>query len=78
VASRLDLNRTPCEAALHFDWDMVKLEKLCMLHCTDREIASYLGVSVESIEQGRQSPAFVAVMEWGVNGKVVTRRFHYE
>jgi hypothetical protein len=55
--------------------DMVKLEKLCMLHCTDQEIASYLGVSVESIEQGRQSPAFVAVMERGrAKEKIAIRR----
>jgi hypothetical protein len=43
--------------------DLVALERLCMLHCTDQEIASYFGVTTERIEQQRQSPKFVAVME---------------
>ncbi len=55
--------------------DLVKLEKLCMLHCTDQEIASRFGVTVERIEQERQSPEFVAVMERGrAKGKIAIRR----
>ena len=55
--------------------DLVTLESLCMLHCTDQEIASYLGVTTERIEQERQSPAFVAVMERGqAKGKIAIRR----
>ncbi len=55
--------------------DLVKLEKLCMLHCTDPEIAGYFGVTPERIEQERQSPAFVAVMERGqAKGKIAIRR----
>ena len=55
--------------------DLVKLEKLCMLHCTDQDIASCLGVTVERIEQERQSPEFVAVMERGrAKGKIAIRR----
>ena len=55
--------------------DLVALEKLCMLHCTDPEIASYFGVTTERIEQERQSPAFVAVMERGqAKGKIAIRR----
>ena len=55
--------------------DLVKLEKLCMLHCTDPEIAGYFGVTPERIEQERQSPAFAAVMERGqAKGKIAIRR----
>ena len=55
--------------------DMVTLERLCMLHCTDQEIASYFGVTTERIEQERQSPAFAAVMERGqAKGKIAIRR----
>jgi hypothetical protein len=55
--------------------DLVKLEKLCILHCTDQEIAGYFGVSTERIEQERQSPEFVAVMERGqAKGKIAIRR----
>jgi len=60
----------------HFrDDDLVKLEKLCMLHCTDPEIAGYFGVTPERIEQERQSPEFAAVMERGqAKGKIAIRR----
>lgn len=55
--------------------DLVALEKLCMLHCTNQEIASYFGVTMERIEQERQSPAFAAVMERGqAKGKIAIRR----
>jgi len=55
--------------------DLVKLEKLCMLHCTDPEIAGYFGVTPERIEQERQSPAIAAVMERGqAKGKIAIRR----
>ena len=48
---------------------------LCMLHCTDQEIASYFGVTTERIEQERRSPAFVAVIERGqAKGKIAIRR----
>ena len=55
--------------------DLVKLEKLCMLHCTDQEIASYFGVPTERIEQERKSPQFAEVMERGkAKGKIAIRR----
>jgi hypothetical protein len=55
--------------------DLVKLEKLCMLHCTDQEIASYFGVTTERIEQERNSPRFAEVMERGkAKGKIAIRR----
>ena len=55
--------------------DLVKLEKLCMLHCTDQEIASYFGVTRERIAQERRSPQFAEVMERGqAKGKIAIRR----
>ena len=55
--------------------DLVTLESLCMLHCTDQEIASYFGVTTERIEQERQSPAFAAVMERGrAKGTIAIRQ----
>ncbi len=55
--------------------DLVALEKLCMLHCTDQEIASYLGVTTKRIEQERNSPQFAEVMERGkAKGKIAIRR----
>ncbi len=55
--------------------DLVELEKLCMLHCTNQEIASYFGVTTERIEQERKSPQFAEVMERGkAKGKIAIRR----
>ncbi len=55
--------------------DLVALEQLCMLHCTDQEIASYFGVTTERIEQERQAPAIAAVMERGqAKGKIAIRQ----
>jgi hypothetical protein len=55
--------------------DLVELEKLCMLHCRDQEIASYFGVTAQRIEQERKSPPFAEVMERGkAKGKIAIRR----
>ena len=55
--------------------DLVELEKLCMLHCTDQEIANYFGVTTERIERERNSPQFAEVMERGkAKGKIAIRR----
>jgi len=55
--------------------NLVKLEQLCMLHCTDQEIASYFGVTTERIAQERRSPQFAEVMERGhAKGKIAIRR----
>ena len=64
-------NRSPEVGAI----DLVTLESLCMLHCTNQEIASYFGVTTERIQQERRSPTFVAVMERGqAKGKIAIRR----
>jgi hypothetical protein len=55
--------------------DLVKLEELCMLHCTDQEIAKYFGVTTERIEEERKSTQFTEVMDRGkAKGKIAIRR----
>lgn len=55
--------------------DLIKLEKLCMLHCTDQEIAAYFGVPMERIALERRAPQFAEVMERGqAKGKIAIRR----
>jgi hypothetical protein len=52
-----------------------ELEKLCMLHCTDEEIAAYFGVSVRTIESRKRRTAFAEVMAKGkAKGKISVRR----
>ncbi len=47
------------------DIDLGELEKLCVLQCTDEEIAAWFGVSVRTIERRRTEPAFGELMERG-------------
>src|SRR6266567_3753562 len=55
--------------------DLVELEKLCALQCTDEEIASWLGVSTRTIESRRKQPEFAAVMNRGrAKGRISVRR----
>src|SRR6266853_74469 len=55
--------------------DLVELEKLCVLHCSDREIADWFGVSLRTIERRRHEPEFAAVMDRGRSkGKISVRR----
>lgn len=56
--------------------DLVELEKLCTLQCTDEEIAAWFGVSTRTIETRRkQSAEFAEVMNRGrVKGRVSVRR----
>jgi hypothetical protein len=55
--------------------DLVELEKLCALQCTDEEIASFLGVSTRTIESRRKQPEFAAVMNRGrAKGRISVRR----
>ena len=54
---------------------MVELEKLCVLHCSDREIADWFGVSLRTLERRRQEPEFAAVIDRGRSkGKISVRR----
>src|SRR5437879_11836445 len=55
--------------------DLVELEKLCVLHCSDREIADWFGLSLRTIERRRHEPEFAAVMDRGRSkGKISVRR----
>jgi hypothetical protein len=55
--------------------DLVELEKLCSLQCTDAELASFLGVSIRTLERRKENSAFLEVMEKGrAAGKLSVRR----
>ena len=55
--------------------DLVELEKLCMLQCTDLELAEFFGVSTRTIETRRKQPKFAAVMSRGrAKGRISVRR----
>jgi hypothetical protein len=55
--------------------DLVELEKLCVLQCTDAEIAAWFGVSTRTIEQRRKQPQFAEVMRRGkAKGRISVRR----
>lgn len=52
-----------------------ELEKLCMLHCSDKELADWFGVTTRTIERRRTEPDFAAVMDRGKSkGKISLRR----
>ena len=38
--------------------DLVELEKLCGLQCTDEEIAAFLGISSRTLQRRRQNKKF--------------------
>ena len=55
--------------------DVVELEKLCSLQCSDEELAAWFGVSVRTIQGRRAQPEFGDVMRRGkARGKVSVRR----
>jgi hypothetical protein len=55
--------------------DLIELEKLCSLQCTDAEIADWFGVSTRTIETRRKRPEFAQVMQRGRSkGRISVRR----
>ena len=55
--------------------DLVELEKLCGMQCTDEEVAAFFGVSTRTIERRRQVKQFAEVMERArAKGRVSVRR----
>jgi hypothetical protein len=55
--------------------DLAELEKLCVMQCTDDEVAAFFGVSTRTIERRRQVKKFNDVMERGrAKGRVSVRR----
>src|SRR3974377_849581 len=55
--------------------DLVELEKLCGMQCTDEEIAAFFGVSTRTIERRRKLQKFRDIMDHGkAKGRVSVRR----
>src|SRR6202162_3140016 len=55
--------------------DLVELEKLCGMQCTDEEIAAFFGVNKRTIERRRKVVKFAEVMERAkAKGRVSVRR----
>jgi hypothetical protein len=55
--------------------DLVELERLSALQCTDEEIAFWFGVTTRTIERRRKDPKFAEVMERGkAKGRISVRR----
>jgi hypothetical protein len=55
--------------------DLIELEKLCRLQCTDEEVAAWFNVSTRTIERRRKQKKFAEVMERGkARGRVSVRR----
>jgi hypothetical protein len=55
--------------------DLVELEKLCAMQCTDDEIAAFFGVSTRTVERRRKAQRFSEVMEQARSkGRVSVRR----
>ena len=55
--------------------DLVELEKLCGMQCTDEEVAAFFGVSVRTIIRRRKSTQFIEAMERArAKGRISVRR----
>jgi hypothetical protein len=55
--------------------DLVELEKLYTMQCTDREVAAFLGISLSTLERRRKVKKFGDVMDQAkAKGKVSVRR----
>ena len=55
--------------------DMIELEKLCSLQCTDQELAAWFNVTTKTIERRRKVKKFAEVMERGkAKGRISVRR----
>jgi hypothetical protein len=67
------------ERGTRADIDLIELEKLCALHPTDSELASWFNVSTKTIERRKSEPAFAEVLERGrAKGKLNLRRIQYK
>ena len=55
--------------------DLLELEKLCSLHCTDVELAAWFGVSTRTIETRKKHREFAEAMQRGrAKGRISVRR----
>jgi hypothetical protein len=54
--------------------DLVELEKLCVLQCTDEELAAWFNVTTRTIERRRKKKSFAEVMARGkAKGRICVR-----
>ncbi len=55
--------------------DLVELQKLCSLQCTNEEIAAWLNCSVRTVENYSKKPEYAEVMARGrAKGRISVRR----
>jgi hypothetical protein len=55
--------------------DLIELEKLSSLHCTNEELADWFGVSTRTIETRRKRPEFAEAIQRGRSkGRISVRR----
>src|SRR5712671_4425681 len=55
--------------------DLVELEKLCNMQCTDEEIAAFFGVNKRTIERRRKVAKFREIMDRAkAKGRISVRR----
>jgi len=55
--------------------DLVELEKLCSMQCTDEEVAAFFGVSTRTIERRRKVERFREIMDNAkAKGRISVRR----
>ena len=58
--------------------DLVELEKLCSIQCTDEEIAAFFGVTSRTIANKRRKPEYAEAMKRGkAKGCVSVRRAQF-
>ncbi len=56
--------------------DVVELEKLCSMQCTDEEIAAFFGVSKKTIERRRKVARYREIIDNAkAKGRVSVRRY---
>lgn len=59
--------------------DVIEVEKLSVLHCTDEEIADFFGVSVRTIVNRRKQPEYAEAMRRGkARGRISVRRAQWK
>jgi hypothetical protein len=55
--------------------DIIELEKLCSMQCTDEEVAAFFGVSTRTIERRRKVERFREIMDNAkAKGRISVRR----
>jgi hypothetical protein len=59
--------------------DLVELEKLCSIQCTDEDLAGFFKVTTRTIENKRKIPQFAEAMARGrANGRISVRRAQFK